>query len=59
MMEQAIVFYLVHIGQRFLFLTRRTGSTAFTAISCDERTAVVKGIDRKEAVVGAQPTVAD
>ena len=57
--EEEIVFYLIHIRQRLLAGCRRTGSASFAAVARNEGTAVVEGVDREQAVVGAEAAVAD
>ena len=57
--EEQVVFDLVHVGQRLLAGRCRTGGAAFATVAGDERTAVVEGVDRQQAVVGAQAAVTD
>ena len=57
--EEQVIFDLVHVGQRLLAGCCRAGGTAFAAVARDEGTAVVEGVDRQQAVVGAQAAVAD
>lgn len=57
--EEQVIFDLVHVGQGLLAGCCRAGGTAFAAVAGDEGTAVVEGVDRQQAVVGAQAAVAD
>ena len=57
--EQEIVLDLVHVGQGFFAGCRRAGSAPFAAVARNEGTAVVEGVDRQQAIVGAQAAVAN